>query len=207
MNKQKMLFGIVSVLLCFLMVCGCTQQTPTSKISVQDILAKAKTIVSVKYDVITTIVNGNHTIDRTLTIWEKPPFMKINASMGSVYQVFIKQPNGTYMDIPGTHKFTKINGSLPETSLINQSDTLLSNITFRIVGNETLDGVTTTVLQYSTSQSGGSTTTKVWIWNDKGIPIKTQITVLMGEMTFMTTKVMKNFDFSDISSSEFSVQS
>ena len=80
-------------------------------------------------------------------------------------------------------------------------------MTFRIAGNETIDRVATTVLQYSTSDLGGSTTTKVWIWNDKGIPIKTQITVLMGDMTFVTTKVMKNFDFNDISSSEFSVQS
>lgn len=206
MNKQKMLFGIVSVLLCCLMVCGCTQQAPTSKMPIHDILAKAKSVVSVKYDLITTIMEGNHTVNRTQTIWEKPPYMKSNASLGSGYEVFIKRPDGIYTSNNETHKFIKINGSFNEKSLINQSDALLSNMTFRIVGNETIDGVATTVLQYSMNESGGSTTTKVWIWNDKGIPIKTQVTVHMGKMTFVTTMVMKNFDFSDIPISEFSVE-
>jgi PBP1b-binding outer membrane lipoprotein LpoB len=206
MKKQTMLLMLSGILVCVLLISGCSSNKTATNTSIQDILAKAKTIVSVKYNSISTIMEGNHTMNRTLTIWEKPPFIKINASMGSVYQVFIKRPDGMYMEITGTHKFTKINGSFPETSLMNQSDTLLSNTTFRIVGNETFDGVATTVLQYSTSQSGGSTTTKVWIWNDKGISIKTQVTVLMGEMTFVTTTVMKNFDFSDIPISEFSVE-
>jgi len=188
-------------LVCILLISGCSSNKPANT-SIQDILAKAKTIVSVKY--ILTIVNGNRTIN--WTVWEKPPFMKINGSMGPVFQVFIKRPDGIYTEITGTHKFIKINGTFPEKSLINQSDVLLSNMTFRIVGNETIDGTTTTVLQYATSQSGGSTTTKVWIWNDKGIPIKTQVTVQMGEMTIVTTTVMKNFDFSDIPISEFSVE-
>jgi outer membrane lipoprotein-sorting protein len=205
MKKQTMILMLSGTLVCVLLISGCSSNKPANA-SIQDILAKAKTIVSVKYNSISTIIEGNHTINRTLTIWEKPPLMKINASMGSVYQIFIKQHDGMYMETPGTHKFTKINGSLPEKSLINQSDALRSNMTFRIVGNETIDGVATTVLQYSITQSGGSTTTKVWIWNDRGIQIKTQVTVLMGAMTFVTTTVMKNFDFSNIPDSEFSVE-
>jgi outer membrane lipoprotein-sorting protein len=196
---------LAGTIVCILLLSGCSSHAPAT-LSIRDILAKANSITSVKYDTTINIVEGNHTINRTVTIWEKPPFMKINVSIGSKYQVFIKRQDSIYLNINGTNKFTKITGRLPETSLMNQSDVLRSNITFRIVGNETLDGVATTVLQYSASQSGGSSTTKVWIWNDKGIPIKTQVTVSMGKMTLLTMKVMKNFDFSDIPVSEFSVE-
>jgi outer membrane lipoprotein-sorting protein len=206
MKKQTMFLMLSSTLVCILLISGCSSNKPATSTSIQEILAKANAITSVKYDSFTTIVQGNQTINRTSTIWEKPPFMKINASMGSVYQVFIKRPDGLYMEIPNSTKFIKINGSSPETSLMNQSNTLLTNITFHIVGNETIEGVATTILQYSPSQNGGSTTTKVWIWKDKGIPIKIQITVLIGGKTFVTTTVMKNFDFSDIPESEFSIE-
>ena len=203
MKKQTMFLMISSTLVCILLISGCSSNKPATNASIQDILAKASSITSVKYDMVSTFfVNGTETQNRTQIIWEKPPFMKINASMGSISQVFIKRPEGMYMEITGTHKFTKIYGTFPEKSLMNQSNALLSNITFRIVGNETINGVATTVLQYSTSQSGSSTTTKVWIWNDKGIPIKTQVTVSMKKMIV----VMKNFDFSDIPISEFSVE-
>ena len=207
MNKQKMLFGIVAMLLCCLMVCGCTQQqTPTSKISIRDILAKAKTIGPVKYDVITIpMINGNYTVNRTLTIWEEPPYLKVNMSMGPSYKVFITRPNGTYVNISGPQKFIKTNIAFPETSLIAQSNALRSNITFRVVDNVTIDGNAATILQYTTNRSGGLTTTKVWIWNEKGIPLQTEITVVIGKRTFATKTINKNFVFGDIPLSEFSV--
>jgi outer membrane lipoprotein-sorting protein len=204
MKKQTALLILCGTLVCILLFSGCSSNKPAASESIQDILAKAQTIHSVKYNVTIILAQGNGTANnRTLTVWEKPPYMKINSSMGDRYQVFIVRPEGLYIGIEGSDKFSKINGSSPEPSLMTQSEILRSNISFRIVGNETVNGVATTVLQYSTTTSGGTTTTKVWIWNDKGIPIKTQETVVMGEMTFVTTKVMNNFDFSNIPDSEF----
>ena len=195
-------------LICILLFSGCSSNKPATNTSIQEILAKASSITSIKYDMVTTfLLNGTEKQNRNQTVWEKAPFMKINASTGSQYQVFIQQPSGNYTNINGTHKFTKINGPFPGISVIKQATALRSNITFRIVGNETFDGVATTLLQYSTTQSGGSTTTKLWIWDDKGIPIKTQVTVLMGSINFVTTTVIKNIDFSDIPDSEFSIVS
>jgi outer membrane lipoprotein-sorting protein len=206
MKKQKMLFGVVAVLLCFLLISGCFQQTSTSKTSIRDILAKAKTIGPVKYDVIITpMINGNYTANRTMTIWEEPPYMKVNMSMGPSYKIFITRPNGTYVNISGPQKFIKTDLAFPETSLIAQSDALRSNITFRVVGNVTIDGNAATVLQYTTNRSGDLITTKVWIWNEKGIPLQTEITVVMGKRTFASKTVNKNFVFGDIPLSEFSV--
>jgi len=203
MKKQAVLLLLSCTLVCILVLSGCSSNAPTH-FSIQDILSKAKTIESMKYNKITTMMNSP--VNRTMTIWEKPPFMKINASMGEIYRVFIKRPDGFYIEAPDTHIFKRLNmSSFPEDSLVNQSAMLLSDITYSIFGNQTIDGVATTILQYSNTTSGGSTITKVWIWNDKGIPIQTLVTVRMGDKTFITTMVMKNFDFSDIPDSEFSV--
>ena len=197
---------LATTLLCVLLISGCFSNPP-AKTTISDILAKAKDIGPVKYDSITTsLVNGTYT-NLTKHIWEEQPYMKLNITGGPEYSVFIKRPEGVYMSIPGTNKFTKTNSNstFPEPSLIEQSNELLTNISYRIVDNETVDGHATTVLQYTVSKSGSSITTKEWIWNEKGIPLETQITIVLGTRTINTKIVNTNFVFGSIPLSEFDV--
>ncbi len=200
-NHTKLLI-CSSTLVCILLLSGCSSNKP-SLTAVQEILTKAKTITSMKYDEVVTVQNNS--INRSITIWEKPPYMKFYESQGNDSRVFINRPEGVYVELPDKHIFVRSNITLPEESLITLSEKLLSSISFSIVGSETINSVATTILQYSNNTSNKTTTTKVWIWNDKGIPIQTQVTLHIGSITLITTKTMKNFDFSTIPDSEFSV--
>jgi outer membrane lipoprotein-sorting protein len=206
MKKQKMLLLPAAMLLCFLLISGCTQNTPSPvKVTIQDILTRAKNIGPVKYDVVTSFtVNGSGMPNRTSTIWEEPPYMKVELLLGNTSAVYITRPDGTYVRNPGEHTFNKTTSHSSDQPLENQS-ALLSNISFQVVGNETINGNVTTILQYTTNESGSPTTMKVWIWDDKGIPVKSQSTVFMGKMPFITITMYEHFVFGEIPLSEFSV--
>ena len=195
---------LATTLLCVLLMSGCFSNPP-AKTTISDILAKAKDIGPVKYDSITTSLENGTFTNLTKHIWEEPPYIKLNVTVGQGYSVFIKTPDGVYVNIPGTNKFSRINFTFPQPSLIEQSNELLTNISFTIVGNETIDGHAATILQYEVSQTGSSITTKVWIWNDKGIPLETQITRVLGTRTVFTKIVNTNFVFGIMPLSEFTV--
>jgi len=207
MKKQKMILVPAASLLCFLLISGCTQHTPSPvKVTIQDILVRAKNIGPIKYDVVTSFtVNGSTMPNRTKTIWEEPPYTKVELLLGNTSAVFITRPDGFYVRNPGEHNFTKTTSHSSDQPLENQSAELLTNISFQVVGNETINGNATTVLQYTTNESGSPSTVKVWIWNDKGIPVKSQTTVFMGKTAFITVIMYEHFVFGDISLSEFSV--
>jgi outer membrane lipoprotein-sorting protein len=204
MRKQTMLLMLSGTLVCVLLISGCVSNPPV-KTNIRDILAKAKDIGPFTYDSITTTQMSGVNTNLTRHIWEESPYMKVNITGGSNYTVFIKRPDGVYVNIHGTNKFTRINSTFPEPSLLEESNKLLTNISYRVVGNETIEGHAATILQYGEKQSGSSVTTKVWIWNDKGVPLETQITIVLGTETVITKTVNANFVFGSIPLSEFAV--
>ena len=203
MKTHRMFSVLSSSVVCILLISGCFGNQP--KTTIQDILAKAQDTGPVQYDVITTSIIYGNASNLTKHIWESPPYMKINISADQGYSIFILRPDGVYHNTPGTNEFSRSNITFPEPSLIDQSTQLL-NMSYHIVGNETFEGHATTILQYSESNAGNSITTKEWIWNDKGIPLKTQITYLVGGQPMVsTTMVNTNFVFGPIPMSEFNV--
>jgi len=207
MKKQKMLFGIIAMFVCLLLlISGCTQQKTPTTTSIQGILAKAKNIGPARYLAVTTyFVNGTLTMNETKSIIEKSPYMKVKMSDGISSLIMIKRPDGVYVYNSESNNYTKIDTSFSEPSLEELSNAFLLNISFRVVGNETINGNATTIIQYTTNESGILGTAQIWIWNEKGIPIKSQITVLMGKTTLTTKTEYVNFVFGDIPLSEFSV--
>ena len=69
----------------------------------------------------------------------------------------------------------------------------------KTVGTESIDGKTCLVVEYTDEQS----TTKMWIWRDRGLPVKMEMTTTEGK----TTIEYKNYDFSDIPDSMFELPS
>ena len=69
----------------------------------------------------------------------------------------------------------------------------------KTVGTESIDGKTCLVVEYTAEQ----TTTKMWIWKDRGLPVKMEMTATEGK----TTIEYKNYDFSDIPDSMFELPS
>jgi outer membrane lipoprotein-sorting protein len=131
--------------------------------------------------------------------------MKVAISLGVVPSIMIKRPDGVYVYNPVSQNYTKTNATFSEISLEEQSHALLTNVSFIEVGNETINGNATTIIQYTTNGPGNSGTVKVWIWNEKGIPIKSEISMVKGSTTLMTKTEYVHFVFGDIPLSEFSV--
>jgi outer membrane lipoprotein-sorting protein len=63
------------------------------------------------------------------------------------------------------------------------------------LGTESIDGVSCQVYEYSFD----GYETKIWLWKDRGLPLKIEMTTAEGKMT----TEYRNYDFSDIPDSMF----
>jgi outer membrane lipoprotein-sorting protein len=216
MEKQKVLFGIIAPLVCsILIISGCTQQQgPDQTIteSLQTILEKAAIVESVYYELATTTTMSGAPIQTTtMKIWQKTPYLKeeVNITAGNITTTLsvIKRPQGIYRYDPmlDSYEFDPLI-ILPQRSTTDIIEDLLNNQTITILGTETIDGKTATVIQYTPSQVGNSTTMKIWIWNEKGVPLKALITQTNEETTITMDYEYSNYSFADISDSTFSVE-
>jgi hypothetical protein len=216
MEKQKILFGIIASLVCsLLMISGCTQQQEsdqTSAESLQTILEKAAIIESVYYELDTsTTISGSVEQITTMKIWQKTPYLKeevtsITAGITTALTV-IKRPEGIYRyDVTlNTYELDPLI-VIPHLSTADVVQDLLNNQTITTLGTETTAGKTATVIQYTPSQAGNSTTVKIWIWNEKGVPLKALYITKNEETTVTLDYTYSNYSFSDIPDSSFSVE-
>jgi outer membrane lipoprotein-sorting protein len=215
MEKQKMLFGIIATLICsLLMISGCTQQqgsNQTSTESLQTILEKAETIESVYYelDSFTTITDAPGQ-NSTIKIWQKTPYLKeeMTSTTGNITTTFIviKRPEGIYRYDATENRYQLFPGTISQPSFGETTKDLLNNQTITTLGTETIDGKTATIIQYTPNQTGNSTTMKMWIWNEKGVPLKALLTVIKGDISLTTDYQYSMYSFSDIPDSTFSVE-
>ncbi len=221
MKKQLLIIGI-TLLLIILGLSGCTQEnsssdqsknqtTPPSTESLQTILAKAETIGSMYYEVTTsTSMTGAGTQTATIKIWEKTPYLKeditsVTAGITTTYSI-IKRPEGIYMYDTTQNKYVlTTNVALLQQANREMIQDLVNNQTLTNLGTETINGKTATVIQYISSEGGSPTTIKIWIWNEKGVPLKMQFSTTSEETTLTMDYNYSNYSFADIPDSTFSV--
>lgn len=200
---------------------GCTQQNtpndntddttkPTTE-AVEQILRKAQIIDSIYYEVNTTeTADGTIVQNVEMKIWQKTPYLKENVSFsfgGNTLNVsYIQRPNGTFQYEANKNKYVLYPEIvLPQRSTANVAADLLDNQSITILGTETVDGKTATVIQYTTDQPENSTTMKMWIWNDRGVTLKVQETRINDGITFRWVSVYQNYSFIDIPESTFDI--
>jgi outer membrane lipoprotein-sorting protein len=216
MEKQKVLFGIIAPLICsLLMISGCTQQQgldKTSTESLQTILTKAAIIESVYYELDTsTTISGLVEQITTMKIWQKTPYLKEekNSTTSNITTTLtvIKRPEGIYRydATLNTYELDPLI-VIPQLSTADVAQDLLNNQTITLLGIETIAGKTATVIQYTPSQAGNSTTIKIWIWNEKGVLLKALYTTVSEEANITMDYNYSNYSFSDIPDSTFSVE-
>jgi len=216
MEKQKVLFGIIAPLVCsLLMISGCTQQQgldKTSTESLQTILTKAAIIESVYYELDTsTMISGLVEQITTMKIWQKTPYLKEekNSTTSNITTTLtvIKRPEGIYRydATLNTYELDPLI-VIPQLSTADVAQDLLNNQTITLLGTETIAGKTATVIQYTPSQAGNSTTIKMWIWNEKGVLLKALYTTVSQEANITMDYNYSNYSFSDIPDSTFSVE-
>ena len=157
------------------------------------ILGQVSGITSMKYDMVTTTPD-NQTV--TSTMWVKKSQLRMESTQQgqSVVMLINGDTKTMYMYMPAQNTAIKMDFSQAPKSASDNANSVLQ-YTPTVVGTETLDGKLCTVIQYTANGS----TTKEWIWQAKGLPVRMQATTTQGT----STTDFKNYDFSSIPDSTF----
>lgn len=200
----------ITVTCLFSIMSGCTEQNnPSSAEPLQKILEKALIIESITYEVqIATPLLDTTT---TIHIWQKTPYLKEQettiAGNISTNHTIIKRPEGLYRYNEALQAYDPDpQAIIPLRSIQEIATDLLTNQTLTLLGTETIDGKTTTLLQYTPSETGNSTTMKLWIWDEKGVPLKAEQVTTYEETSITTEYTYRNYSFEEIPDSTFSIE-
>jgi len=224
MKKPMILIGIISVLL-IITLSGCTQQsssdqsdvdsTPPTQESLLNILDKAGTIESLYYEVAATITMSSYgTQTATVKIWQKMPYIKEQVTMnyaGATTTVtVIHRPEGnyTYDTAQGEYVLTPNVTSFGSSLQYFDSKMMkeyLNNQTMVNLQTEMVDGKLATIFEYTPLSGGTQMSVKVWIWNERGLPLKALVNMTLEQMTMNMSFVFNNYSFAALPDSTFSV--
>jgi hypothetical protein len=172
-----------------------TTSTGTNN-SLIDILGLGKDITSIKFD-LTMTITGQEPVN--MTVWQKQQKMRYEMTMQglTVVVLFDLATNIMYTYMPDQKMATK---STLDMSMVPESPikdiTGIMDYSPNIIGTETIDGKVCKVVSYDETGVGSI---KKWIWEEKGLPLKMEMTA----SGTTTTIEYKNIDFSDIPDSMF----
>lgn len=227
MKKQVVGVGIILMMI-LLGASGCTDQkssnnnsntnqtdndnTNPSTETIQTILGKAETIQSMYYEIIgSTNMTGIGEQTTMIKIWQKPPYLKeeitsVTAGIPTNLSV-IQRPEGTYTYNTQQQKYILTTTNVTNLQQSNKDiiKDLLNNQTITTLGTDTIDGKSATIIQYTPVQQGTPMTIKMWIWNEKGLPLKAQFSMTMLNTTLSMEYIYHNYSFAVIPDSTFSV--
>lgn len=231
MKKQYIMIGILGAAIAVIVIIagatGSFQSNPSADEtdfksndaepeSLQCILSKADSIGSMYYEIYGTITMsqyGSQTM--TMRIWQEKPYLKediTSQAMGFTNTIsVIIRPDGAYVYDTAQGKYvltTEIPSYATSLQYLDPKmiKDLLNNQSITDFETEIIDGKKTSVIEYDMPIIGETQMTmKIWIWNDKGVPLKAYMTMVMEEMTMSMDFVFKNYSFSDIPDSTFNV--
>jgi hypothetical protein len=231
MKKQYILIGILGVTIAVIVIiAGATgsfhpntsadetnlESNNAAGESLQGILSKADAIGSMYYEIDGTITMsqyGSQTL--TMKIWQKKPYLKqdITSQTGGFTNTVsvIVRPDGIYVYDTAQGKYvltTEVPSYVTSLQYLDPKmiKDLLNNQSITDFETEIIDGKKTSVIEYDLPLIGETQMTiKIWIWNEKGVPLKAYMTMIMEEMTMSMDFVFKNYSFSDIPDSTFNV--
>ncbi|MBN1860887.1 MAG: hypothetical protein JW840_05440 [Candidatus Thermoplasmatota archaeon] len=213
MRKKRKVFGLLAMIIVLLLMSGCTQQNqPASQESLQIILEKATIIESVSYDLdISMKILDSVTQTTTIRIWQQLPYLKeqSNTTAGNITTAItiIKRPEGFYRYDEVLQSYV-YDGQvmIPQPSLLEISQDLLANQSLTIRGTEDILGKTATVIEYTPVHMGNDTIITLWVWNEKGVPLKAEHTTSNEEFTVTMEYIYSNYSFEEIPQSIFAVE-
>jgi len=186
---------------------------------IQNILAKYENTALVQYKRIdnTYVVSdlSNSIASRTLRIWQKSPFVKVdfNASFkGSTTfsQKIIIRPEGIYACTSPQEEYELVTEVADMSHLAGVHESIREireNESLKSLGTETIDGKPATVIEYTCTGAGGDRLfkRKAWLWNAKGLPLKVESKEERKGVTYVTIIEYKEYSFEDIADSVFEV--
>ena len=184
--------------------------------SIESILTKPDTMDSIYYEISMDMdISEIGQQSALIKVWQKEPYIKedITSAMGgySTSILVIQGPDGTYVYDAEQDRYIISTDDMPSISTSLQyfdSDMILSSIANQTLSNfekEIIDGKETTVIEYSPVLDDDFIHVKMWIWNEKGVPLKGIITMSMDEMTMSMEFIYSNYSFEEIPDSVFSI--
>jgi len=225
MKKNKIIIVMIFILI-IVGFSGCTQQDSSSDEStdqtnlsstenIQTILAKADTIKSMYYEIIASITMDQYgTQNANMKIWQKKPYMKaeITSFTNGITNTIkvIQRPEGTYNydNQKGEYVLTEENETFVTSLQYFDNEMIkkyMNNQTQTNFETETIDGKKATIIQYTPINDSYPMAIKIWIWNEKGVPLKATFNMSLGEITMLMDFKFIDYSFSDIPDSTFSV--
>jgi len=158
-----------------------------------DVLGRALDIESVKFDM---IITGPGAAPITSKVWLKGQNMKSETTAEGQTVVYIinHETQTMYMYMPDQNMAFTVTYDQSQISPIDGLQEL-SQYHPQTTGTETIDGKLCLVVEYTVQ----GLSTKAWIWQEYGFPLKVVTETAQGT----TTVEYKNIDFSDIPDSEF----
>ena len=171
--------------------------TPKTGESLTEVLAKAKDVVSYKYDAVITTPNQPAI---TAKFWLKENKMRWEGTYEAQNVVYLIDQDEltSYLYTPAQNIAIKMNFNKAQET-VGESPTEQSESVTKYnpvtVGTEVLDGKTCLVIEYS----AGTEQVKMWLWTKYGLPIRTETTTVQGT----TVVELKNIEFGDIPDSLF----
>lgn len=200
------------------------EEAKAEKEFIQELLAKTEEIGSMQYEAISVTSISDTTQPKTVTVtmevWQKGNKMKIKYS-GGIEEggtTEIIHPGVVYFYDSSKDKYIKTYEEMATSSRLSSRMTLIygqksfeeiskelkESTDFKFLGTETINGKLCIVIEYSTIVKDILVTQKIWIWDEKGIPVKGIATFKTGEIIIIEIE-NKNFIFEDIPDSVFEV--
>jgi len=161
--------------------------------TLDDVLGRTSGIESVKFDMVMT---GPGMPSMTTRVWLKGEKMKTESTMEgqTVINIIDHGTQTMYMYIPDQNMAFMVTYEQAQGSPVE--DTMaISQYHPENLGTETVDGKVCIVVEYTVQDAS----TKVWIWEENGFPIK--LVTVTDQAT--TTIEYKNIQFTSIPDSEF----
>lgn len=161
--------------------------------TLEEILSRAPDISNVKYTIVLTAPGVPAT---TTTTWVKKRKMRFEMSVQGIDTIGIVDydANTMYSYLPAQNIAVKASvdqASEPAT----QEASSIADYNPKNLGTESVDGIVCQVFEYNLD----GYMTKMWIWKDRGLPVRTEQTTPQGKIIVE----YKSYDFSDIQDSMF----
>lgn len=185
-----------------------------TKKSIVDILAKAEIVGPVQYETVGSVATVGLPQEVTTTtitkVWQKIPYIRIDSTTKDRTTKMIIHPDAVYLYDASQDKYVKMTREAmaieyTQKSFEELSKELRKTTTLKELGSETIDGKLTTIIEYSVNIKGTPIIQKLWIWNEKGVPLKAETISKIGGITYITKEEYKNFLFGDFPTSVFKV--
>lgn len=184
--------------------------------SLDSIFDKAENINSMYYEISMDMdISEFGRQSALIKIWQKEPYIKeeiiseINGYSSTI--MVIQNPDGTYLYDAEQDEYILSTDDVSSISTSLQyfdSDMILNSLSNQSLSNfntDILDGKKTTVIEYSPTQDDDFIHVKIWIWNEKGVPLKGIVSMSLEEMNMDMEFLYSNYSFSDIPDSVFNI--